>query len=128
MAPGAPIEMVNASRNGSSSINGYEPVDGFNVVKQRKNRVQVNGSTASSSEDDGTDSELGFDVEIAGHHAMSKRTFDKFLPRKRSFGASNRSLTMHLSPLLAGPVEMEADGALVGNGKSHRAYLTCSHE
>ena len=85
MAPGAPIEMVNASRN-SRSINGYEPVDGFNVVKQRKK--QVNGSAASSSEDDATDSELGFDIEIAGHHAMSKRTSDHPL-RKLSFRVSD---------------------------------------
>lgn len=66
MAPGASIEMVNASR----TANGFAPVDGFSVVNQRKK--QINGKS-STSESDGDDSELDFDTEIAGHHAMSKR-------------------------------------------------------
>lgn len=67
MSPGAPIDMVNARR----AAEGYEPVDGFNVVKQRKK--QPNGRS-SSSEDSSDTSDVDFDVEIEGHHAMSKRT------------------------------------------------------
>lgn len=56
--------MVKASRR----TNGIDPVNGFGVVYQRKK--QVNGQSSSSSEDA---SDIDFDVEIEGHHAMSKR-------------------------------------------------------